>query len=322
MKKIRTAVVGVGYLGQYHAEKYVSLEHSKLIAVCDIDSNRCNYIAKTYHVHAYSDYRQLVNLVDAVSIVVPTPQHFEIAQFFLKNKISVLIEKPITTTIEEADCLIETAKANHALIQVGHIERFNNAVKAIDRYLSTPRFIESTRVAPFKLRGSEVNVVLDMMIHDIDIIQSLVQSNIRSISATGASVLTPYIDIINARIEFENGCISNITASRVSPKKERILRIFQHDCYIDLDLDRKRLSLYKKGSREMFPGIPEIIQEKYHFDQGDALKDQIEAFLNAILYQVKPVVSGEDGRKALKTAIDIAKKAHAYNSQYPLTTNE
>jgi len=322
MKKIRTAVVGVGYLGQYHAEKYVSLEHSELIAVCDIDPNRCNHIAKTHHVHAFSDYRQLVNLVDAVSIVVPTPQHFEVAQFFLKNKISVLIEKPIATTIEQADRLIATAQANHTLIQVGHIERFNNAVKAIDRYLSIPRFIESTRIAPFKLRGSDVNVVLDMMIHDIDIIQSLVQSDTRSISATGASVLTPYIDIINARIEFENGCVANITASRVSPKQERTLRIFQHDRYIDLDLDRKRLRLYKKGHQEIFPGVPEIIQEKHHFDQGDALKEQIESFLNAILYQVTPVVSGEDGRKALKTALDIAKKAYAYNSQCPLTTNE
>lgn len=322
MNKIRTAVIGVGYLGQYHAEKYAALEQADLIAVCDIDIERAQGIAEQYNTSAYSNYREIVDQVDAVSIVVPTPKHFEVAEFFLQQGKHVLIEKPITTTIDQAERLIEIAKANKAFIQVGHIERFNNAIKALDNYLSSPRFIESTRLAPFKLRGSDVNVVLDVMIHDIDIIQSFVKSDIRHISASGASVLTPYIDIINARIEFENGCVANVTASRVSLKTERTLRIFQHDCYIGLDLDKKRLSIHRKGTKEMFPGIPEITREKHHFEKGDALKDQIQAFLNAVLHQVPPVVSGEDGKKALKVAIEITQKVHDYNAQYPLTTTD
>lgn len=321
MNKLRTAVVGVGYLGQYHAEKYAALEQSELVAVCDIDASRCQSIADSCHTELITNYQELAGRVDAVSIVVPTPQHFEVAKFFLENGIHVLIEKPITTTIEEAEKLIEIAKANNAMIQVGHLERFNNAIKALDNYLSSPRFIESIRLAPFKLRGSDVNVVLDVMIHDIDIIQSVVKSDIRNISASGASILTPYIDIINARIEFENGCVANVTASRVSLKTERTLRIFQHDCYIGLDLDRKRLSIHRKGTKEMFPGIPEITREKHNFEKGDALRDQINAFLNAIINQVPPVVSGEDGKKALEVAIEITQKVHDYNERYPLTTD-
>lgn len=321
MNKIQAAVIGVGYLGQFHAEKYSLLEQSELVAVCDIDTARCHEIAKTYHTQAITDYRKLIGQVDAVSIVVPTSQHFSVAQFFLEHGVHVLIEKPITTTIEEAEQLIKIARENKAIIQVGHLERFNNAIKALDNYLSSPRFIESIRLAPFKLRGSDVNVVLDVMIHDIDIIQSVVKSNIRHISASGASVLTPYIDIINARIEFENGCVANVTASRVSLKTERTLRIFQHDCYIGLDLDKKRLSIHRKGDKEMFPGIPEITREKQYFEKGDALKDQINAFLNAIINQVPPVVSGEDGKKALAVAIEITQKVHDYNKQYPLTTD-
>ena len=241
--------------------------------------------------------------------------------FFIENGIHVLIEKPITTTIQEAEELIKLAKKNKVMIQVGHLERFNNVIKALDNYLSEPRFIESIRLAPFKLRGSDVNVVLDVMIHDIDIIQSFVKSDIRRITASGASVLTPYIDIINARIEFENGCVANVTASRISLKTERSLRIFQHDCYIGLDLDRKRLSIHRKGTKEMFPGIPEITREKHNFDKGDALKDQINAFLNAIINKVPPVVSGEDGKKALEIAIEITQEVHDYNERYPLTTD-
>ncbi|MCB1828152.1 MAG: Gfo/Idh/MocA family oxidoreductase [Coxiellaceae bacterium] len=321
MNKIKTAVIGVGYLGQYHAEKYALLPQSELIAVCDTDIERCALIAEKYDTQAVNDYTQLAEKVDAVSIVVPTPYHFEVAKFFIENGVHVLIEKPITTTIEQADQLIKLAKMNNAMIQVGHIERFNNAIKALDNYLSEPRFIESVRLAPFKLRGSDVNVILDVMIHDIDIIQSFVKSNIRDISASGASVLTPYIDIINARIEFENGCVASVTASRVSLKTERTLRIFQHDCYIGLNLDRKSISIHRKGTKEMFPGIPEITREKHQFEKGDALKDQINAFLNAIINQVPPVVSGEDGKKALEIAIEITQKVHDYNEQYPLTAH-
>jgi predicted dehydrogenase len=321
MKKLRTAVIGVGYLGQYHAEKYANLPQSELIALCDVNLARCQQIAEKLNVNAVSDYNDIIDHVDAVSIVVPTPHHYEVAKCFLEKGVHVLIEKPITTTVEQAQHLIDIANKNKTLIQVGHLERFNNAIKALDSYLSKPRFIESIRLAPFKLRGSDVNVVLDVMIHDIDIIQSLVKSDISNISASGASVLSPYIDIANARIEFKNGCVANVTASRISPKTERTLRIFQHDCFIGLDLDKKRLSIHRKGTEEMFPGIPEITRDKHHFDKGDALNDQINAFLNAIIHQTPPVVSGEDGKSALEIAIKITKIVHNHNEQHPLTTD-
>ena len=200
MKKIRAAVIGVGYLGKFHAEKFATLPQSELVAVCDIDYERCNKIAKEFNTEAVADYELLIGKVDAVSIVVPTPRHHAVARFFLEHGVHVLVEKPIATTIEEADDLIACAKANKVKLQVGHLERFNNAVKAVEPSLSNPRFIESLRVAPFKLRGSDVNVVLDLMIHDIDIIQSIVKSEIKHITANGASVLSPYIDIANARL--------------------------------------------------------------------------------------------------------------------------
>ena len=318
MKRIRTAVVGVGYLGQFHAEKYVHLPQAELIAVCDIDHALCQEKATQLNVQAVLDYPSLIGKVDAVSIVVPTPLHHKIARFFLDHGIHVLVEKPIATTIEEADDLIAAAHRNQVILQVGHLERFNNAVKAVKPSLSHPLFIESSRLTPFKLRGSDVNVVLDLMIHDIDIIQSLVRSEISRIAANGASVLTPYIDIANARIEFVNGCVANVTASRISFKTERRMRIFQHDSYIALDLDHKNIVIHKKGTQEMFPGIPEITREKHAFDKGDALKDQIAAFLKAIANHEPPVVSGEDGKRALATALEITLIVRRSNEQHPI----
>ena len=318
MKRIRTAVIGIGYLGKYHAEKYARLPQSELVALCDIDHERCLTQAKALGVEAIADYRSLVNRIDAVSIVVPTLLHYTVGRFFLENGIHVLMEKPITTTLEEADELIALAKNNKVILQVGHLERFNNAIRAIEPRISKPLFIESVRLAPFKLRGSDVNVVLDLMIHDIDIIQSLVRSDIKHIAANGASILTPYIDIANARIEFANGCVANITASRVSLKTERKLRIFQHDTYVATDLDNKKISIHRKGTREMCPGIPEIVSEETAFDKGDALYDQIDSFLNAILHKKPSVVSGEDGRRALAIALEISLIVRRTNERHQL----
>ena len=318
MKKIRSAVIGVGYLGKFHAEKFALLPQSELVAVCDTDYERCKKIAAQFNTDACADYKLLIDKVDAVSVVVPTPRHHEVARFFLERGVHVLVEKPIATTIEQADDLIACAKANNVKLQVGHLERFNNAVKAVEPSLSNPRFIESLRVAPFKLRGSDVNVVLDLMIHDIDIIQSIVKSEIHHITANGASVLSPYIDIANARIEFANGCVANVTASRVSLKLERRLHIFQHDSYIAMDLDYKKIAVHRKGTQEMYPGIPEITREIHSFDKGDALKDQINAFLNAIVNNCPPVVSGEDGKRALATALEITLIVRRSNEQHPI----
>lgn len=318
MTKLRTAVIGTGYLGKFHAEKFKQLPHSKLVAVCDVDFEKCSEIAQSHQVDAVHDYRSLIGLVDAVSIAAPTALHHEIGLFFLNHGVHVLVEKPITRSITEADELIQAAKTHKVVLQVGHLERFNKVIKVVEPLLANPRFIESLRLAPFKLRGTDVNVVLDLMIHDIDIIQSIVKSKIRHIAANGASVLSSCIDIANARIEFINGCVANVTASRVSLKLERKLRIFQHDTYIGMDLDKKKISIHRKSHEEMFPGIPGIHSEEKIFEQTDALKDQIEDFLHCIIHHKKPLVSGEDGKRALATAIEITEIVHRSNELYPI----
>jgi predicted dehydrogenase len=305
MNKIRSAVIGVGYLGKFHAEKFALLPHSELVAVCDNNEECCNEVAHKYNVEAIYDYAKLLHKVDAVSIAVPTSLHYPIAKFFLENHIHVLLEKPIASTVAEADSLIDIANQNKVTFQIGHLERFNSVLLALDTVLHNPRFIESIRLAPFKPRGTDINVVLDLMIHDIDIIQRIVNSPIINIHANGASVLSNHIDIANVRLQFKNGCVANVTASRVSFKVERKLRIFQHDAFISLDLHNKKLAIHRKGISEMFPGIPEIISEEQAYEQGDALLDQIAAFLHAIQNHAPPVVSGEDGKSALATAIKI-----------------
>lgn len=307
MNKIRTAVIGVGYLGKFHAEKLDLLPNAKLVAVCDIQEERCKTIAQKHKVEATFNYHELLSKVDAVSIAVPTSLHHKIAAFFLENGVHVLLEKPIATTVSEAQSLIDLARAKNVVFQIGHLERFNSVLVALDTILDNPRFIESIRLAPFKPRGTDINVVLDLMIHDIDIIQRIVGSPIKNIQANGASVLTSHIDIANVRLQFENGCVANVTASRVSFNVERKLRIFQHDAFISLDLHQKKLAIHRKGMSEMFPGIPEIISEQQAYDQGDALLDEISSFLHAIQTNSPPVVSGEDGKRALATAIEITR---------------
>lgn len=305
MNIVKCGVVGVGYLGKFHAEKYANLPQAELTAVCDKDSKSCNEIANHFHALAIDNYQDLVGKVDAVSIATPTLLHHEIAKFFLENNIHVLIEKPITTTVAEAEELIALAEKNNLVLQVGHLERFNSAMKAAENHLDAPHFIDCSRLAPFKLRGADVNVVLDLMIHDIDLIQHMVNSPIQHIYANGACVVSNEIDIANARIQFNNGCVANVTASRVSLKPERSLKVFQRENYLALDLQSKKLTLHYKGVNEMFPGIREMLSEEQVFDQGDALREQIIAFLNSIINGQPATVSGHDGKLALATAIEI-----------------
>lgn len=305
MKKIKCAVIGVGYLGKYHAEKYAALKNAELVAVCDVEWEKAQEVAHHLGTMAVQDYSELLGKVEAVSVVTPTQLHHKIAKKFLENGVHVLVEKPITHTVAEADELIAIANDKRLVLQVGHLERFNSVVNALEKYLDKPRFIESLRLAPFKPRGMDVNVVLDLMIHDIDLIQYIVGSPIKKIHANGANVLSDQLDIANARIQFENHCVANVTASRVSLKQERKLRLFQHEMYMSLDLQHKQLAIHRKGVNEMFPGIPEIIHEEQAFEQGDALCDEIIAFLDAITHQKPPAVSGLDGKMALATAIQI-----------------
>ena len=306
MSKLKTAVIGVGYLGKFHAEKYAMLENSELVAVVDADADTAKAIADKYGVKALTDYHELLGKVDAVSIAAPTTMHHQIARDFLEHDCHVLIEKPITVTVDQADDLIELAITNDLMIQVGHLERFNAAMMDLSGVLKTPTFIESHRLAPFNPRATDVNVILDLMIHDIDIILDIVKSDIKEIRASGTPVLTNSTDIANVRLEFENGCVANVTASRVSAKTERKMRIFQDDAYIAVDFHNRELDIYRKGEKEMHPGIPEIISEKSTYENSDALKLEIMAFIDSIHHGTPTLVSGEDGRRALDAAIKIS----------------
>ena len=312
MNKLKCAVIGVGYLGSFHAEKYANLSDAELVGVCDIDLKHCKAIAKKYKTTPFNDYKLLIGKVNAVSITTPTTQHYQLAKFFLENNVHVLVEKPITTTVEEAEELIKLANENQLVLQVGHLERFNSVLNYIEPKLENPKFVESIRLSPFKPRGTDVNVILDLMIHDIDIIQYLIRSPIQSIEAIGAPVISADNDITNARIKFENGCIANVTASRVSIKQERKLRIFQPTAYMSLDLHNKEINLYQKGKGKMLAGIPNIKHEHKVFDKGDAIKAEIIAFLDSIKNKKPAVVSGEDGKKALATAIEITNMVREY----------
>ena len=242
-----------------------------------------------------------------MSIVVPTQKHFEVARDCLEKGIHVLLEKPITVTVEEAQQLVEIAADKKLVLQVGHLERFNPAILALEDVLTAPLFIESHRIAPFNPRGADVNVILDLMIHDIDIILDIVAQPVQRIEAKGVTVLSNDIDIANVRLEFAGGCVANVTASRAGLKSERKMRLVQSDAYITIDFQNKKLGVHRKGDGEMFPGVANIDSHEQAFEQGDALMAEIEAFLRSVKTNTPPVISGADGKRALETAMEITR---------------
>ncbi len=302
---LSTAVVGTGYLGRFHAQKYAALPDCELVAVVDPNEETAREHAEANGARAVSDYRELLGQVDAVSIAAPTSLHYAIARDFLLHGAHVLVEKPITVTVAEAEELVALARSNGLVLQVGHLERFNPALRAADEILAQPQFIESHRLAPFNPRGTDVDVVLDLMIHDIDIILDIVDSPVARADASGAQVLTGATDIANARLEFDNGCVANVTASRVSAKTERRMRFFQSDCYLAVDFHQRHLTVHRKGEGEMYPGIPELVSEERSFEASDAILAEVESFIGCIRTGAAPLVSGEDGCRALAAAIDI-----------------
>src|SRR5579862_3999526 len=243
MGKIKAAVIGVGYLGRFHAQKYAQARECELVGVVDARPEARDAVAAEVGSRAFADHRQLLGPVAAVSVVTPTPLHFAIARDFLDSGAHVLVEKPITETAGEARELIELAARRGRILQVGHLERFNSAILAAEPYLRAPRFVECHRLAPYRERGTDVNVVLDLMIHDIDIVQTIVGAPVRTIDAIGTPVFSDSIDIANARLTFADGCVVNATASRVSLKTERKLRVFEDEAYLSLDLQQKILTL-------------------------------------------------------------------------------
>jgi predicted dehydrogenase len=311
MKKIRAAVVGVGYLGRFHAQKYARIPDCELVAVVDPDGQAREAVAAELGTRALAEHRTLLGEVDAVSVVTPTPAHFAVAREFLASGAHVLVEKPITETPEEARELIRIARERERVLQVGHLERFNSTILAAEPYLETPRFIECHRLAPYRERGTDVNVVLDLMIHDIDIIQTIVRAPIETIDAVGAPVFSDEIDIANARIRFANGCVANATASRVSLRTERKLRIFEDAAYLSLDLHQKIMTVIRKRPEAPQAGELPVTIEERSLEQGDALLAEIESFLGCIRSGSTPVVSGEAGLAALETAIRITEQVES-----------
>ncbi|MGB6603444.1 MAG: Gfo/Idh/MocA family oxidoreductase [Steroidobacteraceae bacterium] len=305
MQKIRAAVVGVGYLGRFHAQKYAQAEGCELIAVVDSRQEAREQVAAELKTRALGDYRELFGAVDAVSVVTPTPAHFPVARDFLGQGTHVLVEKPITETPAQARELIELAARARCILQVGHLERFNAAILAAEPYLKSPNFVECNRMAPYRERGTDVNVVLDLMIHDIDIVQTIVRAPIATIDAVGTPVFSEEIDIANARLRFENGCVANVTASRVSVKTERKLRIFEDDAYLSLDLQQKILTVIRKRQEAPSPGELPVTIEERALEPGDALKAEIDSFLECVRTGRPPVVPGEAGLTALETAMRI-----------------
>jgi len=306
MQLTKCAVVGVGYLGRFHARKYAAIDTAELVAVVDIDEQAARRLAEDCGCRALTDYRDIIGEVEAVSIAVPTVRHYDIARDFLDAGIHVLLEKPIASTLEEARALTRLARERGVVFQIGHLERFNAAFLDLGGFELKPLFIESHRVAPFKPRCTDVNVVLDLMIHDIDLILGMVKSPVRSLAANGTSVLSDELDIVNARLEFENGCVANVTSSRVSVKSERRMRIFQPEAYISIDFQNSGLAVHRIGDREMFPGVPEILREESSFEENDALRREIESFVSAVRDGTPVVVTGEDGLRALETAMRIS----------------
>ncbi len=306
MKRLRCAVIGAGYLGRFHAQKYAAIPRCDLVGVVDPDASARERIASELGVAVFADHSDLLGRTDAVSVATPTATHHAVARDFLRSGSHVLVEKPITATEPEARELIALAVEGSRVLQVGHLERFNPVILAVAGELVNPRFIESNRLAPFKPRGTDVSVVLDLMIHDIDLIQNVVHSPIASIDAVGAPVFTNEIDIANARIRFENGCVADVTASRISMKSERKLRVFQTDAYLSIDLQQKLLTVVRRPAVIEEGVLPKVDVEERSFEQGDALLAEIESFLDAIEQGRPPVVSGEDGLRALLTATRIA----------------
>jgi predicted dehydrogenase len=306
-------VIGAGYFGSHHARKYAALDRADLVAVCDVSEANAKRLSQEVDCEAVTDFRNLIGRVDAVSIATPTAAHFDVASEFMKAGVHVLVEKPLCSSLEQADRLIELAKEYEVTLQVGHLERFNPAVSALEGQVKRPGYIECQRISPFRGRGTDVNVVLDMMIHDIDLVLSLVKAPIEWIDAVGVPVLSQEDDIASARIRFKNGCVATFTASRVSWKTHRSMRTFQADSYLVADLNEAKVSIIHKNTNA--DGQPELSQEEKNYDGGDPLMLEVASFADTVLSGGMPRVSGRDGREALAAALQITHQVAEWTDQ-------
>lgn len=318
--RVRVGVIGIGYLGKYHAEKYANIPETELVGVVDIVAERAQKAAGHFSTSSFTDHRNLLGKVDAVSVVVPTPIHFSIARDFIEAGVHVLVEKPMTSTMDEGRKLTSLARNKGLILQVGHLERFNPAVQAMLPAVHSPMFIEAHRLALFKKRGTEVNVILDLMIHDLDIVLHIVKSPLKEIHAAGVPVLTNLPDIANVRLLFENGCTANITASRISTKDLRKIRIFQPDSYLSVDYAKPNVMVLSKVGSADESGFPEIQLEQLPINEQDALEAELKSFVDAIIQKKQPVVSAHDGLRALEVALAISKQIEDQFLSYKATS--
>jgi predicted dehydrogenase len=319
--KIKTAVIGVGHLGQAHARVHASLEQVELVAVCDVNEDRCREIAERHSTRFVGDYRELLDQVEAVSIATPTVNHCETSLAFLEAGVHVLIEKPIARSLDEADEMIRAAESKNLVLQTGHIERFNPAFAALRRRIERPRFFEAHRMGVFTPRSLDIDVVMDLMVHELDIIASLVQSEVVKIEAVGIPILTRKIDLANARLEFAGGCVANITASRVAGERLRKLRVFQPNEYYSLDYAEQQVAALKLIPPQTAGALPVIEAEGLQIEKREPLLAEIESFINAVQSRTAPEVSGADGRRALALAIEVLNKIKAHSERAGLGLN-
>ena len=301
MNPIRVGVVGVGHLGSIHAKIYKETANCQLAGICDTNPEYLNQVCANLGVSGYNDYRELFGKVDAVSIAVPTLLHHKVTADFLKAGIHTLVEKPFTVNLKEADDLIRLADKKNLILQVGHIERFNSAFAATLKIIKSPKFIECHRLSTFPNRSLDVGAVLDIMIHDIDIVLGLVNSPLKRIDSVGINVLTKFEDIANARLSFKNGCVANLTASRVSDETMRKIRIFQEDTYISLDYKAAQACVYRKIGLQ-------ITREDLPIEKEQPLQKELESFISCITNKTSPLVTGVVARQALEVALKIQKQ--------------
>jgi predicted dehydrogenase len=321
MNKLKIGIIGVGHLGKLHAKMFSEIKNSELVGIFDIDAENSKAAGDEFGLRVFESEESLLDKIDAASVAVTTSAHYEVAKRCLERGVHVFLEKPITSTISEAETLVKLASEKKLTLQVGHIERFNPALVSLEEYISNPVFIESDRLSQFNPRGTDVAVVLDLMIHDIDVILSLIKSEVKKIDASGVAVVSDNVDIANARIQFENGAVANVTASRISQKKMRKMRIFQKDNYIGLDFVTGASEVYRllsaedtisSGTSFVEIGVGDkkkrLVYEQPQVKEINALSYELELFVEAVINKTRPVVSGEDGLRALTVANEIIKK--------------
>jgi predicted dehydrogenase len=300
--RVRVAVVGSGYFGRFHANHYAQNPRAELVVVVDADADRAGAVAAEFGAEATSNYRSIIGRVDAASVAVPTPLHYDIARELIEAGVHLLVEKPLTDSEETGRALVDLAESRKMVLQVGHIERFSSGYRMLSEMISEPLYFESYRIAPWKNRGVEVDVILDLMIHDIDMIIGLVASPVAQVDAVGTPVLGKRIDLANARLSFDSGCVANVTASRVSYKTERRMRVFARNRYLNCDLGEGRIYGYRLRGDPTTEGVAAIASETYEIEKQDSLANEIDAFLDCVTTGSKPLVDGRAGCEALRVA--------------------